>query len=78
MIRQPIEAAPPASVRAGVRRGPSRILGADIAINVRAEPTLMTVLGDRLQFEQVLMNLAVNAADAMKGREIQWAGARTR
>ena len=42
-----------------------RVLGEDIDLSVRAAPTPALVLADRGQFEQVLMNLAVNARDAM-------------
>jgi len=42
-----------------------RLIGEDIAIDVRAEPDLPHVLADRAQLEQVVMNLAVNARDAM-------------
>jgi PAS domain S-box-containing protein len=42
-----------------------RLLGHDIAVETRLESTLGAVLADRTQVGQVLMNLAVNARDAM-------------
>ena len=44
-----------------------RLLGATIAVNVHHGQGLWPVRGDFGQFEQVLINLAVNARDAMKG-----------
>jgi PAS domain S-box-containing protein len=43
----------------------ARIIGEDIEIQLHAMPGLNTVFADPGQFEQVLMNLAVNARDAM-------------
>jgi two-component system cell cycle sensor histidine kinase/response regulator CckA len=43
------------------------LLGEDIKLAIRADPGLGTVRMDRGQLEQVLMNLAVNARDAMPG-----------
>ena len=37
----------------------------NIAIDVRLAPTVRSVMGDKSQFEQVIMNLVVNAQDAM-------------
>ena len=42
-----------------------RLMGEDILLEVRAEPDLPYVLLDRGQVDQILMNLAVNARDAM-------------
>ncbi|HEU0109111.1 MAG TPA: ATP-binding protein, partial [Vicinamibacteria bacterium] len=42
-----------------------RLIGEDIEFATRTEPTLRTVKADPGQIEQVIMNLAVNARDAM-------------
>jgi two-component system cell cycle sensor histidine kinase/response regulator CckA len=44
-----------------------RILGANVALETRLEPELWTVRADGNQIQQVLMNLAINARDAMPG-----------
>ena len=44
-----------------------RILGEDIALSVDTGPLPLTVLIDPVHFEQVILNLAVNARDAMPG-----------
>jgi two-component system cell cycle sensor histidine kinase/response regulator CckA len=42
-----------------------RLVGAPVQIVDRTSPTLAAVLGDRGEIERVLMNLVVNARDAM-------------
>ena len=42
-----------------------RIIGEDITISVELEPRLMHVLVDTTQLDQVMLNLAVNAREAM-------------
>lgn len=49
----------------GIRKMLSRILGEDIDINIVVESGLWHVYTDQTQFEQVVINLAVNARDAM-------------
>jgi PAS domain S-box-containing protein len=42
-----------------------RAIGEDILVVVEAAPGMETVFGDRTHVEQILMNLAINARDAM-------------
>jgi PAS domain S-box-containing protein len=42
-----------------------RLVGVDITLTTRLDPQLGTVLADPAQIEQVLLNLAINARDAM-------------
>ncbi|MFI5096437.1 MAG: PAS domain S-box protein [Candidatus Acidiferrales bacterium] len=42
-----------------------RLLGEDIEVSLELDPALGTVMADQSQVEQVIMNLAVNARDAM-------------
>lgn len=44
-----------------------RIIGEDIAIETSLAPELWTVEADRVSVEQVIMNLVINARDAMPG-----------
>jgi len=43
----------------------SRIIGEDVLLQLKTEATISTIRADQGQIEQVLMNLAVNARDAM-------------
>jgi two-component system, cell cycle sensor histidine kinase and response regulator CckA len=44
-----------------------RLLGEDIDVSLELDPELHNVRADQSQIEQVIMNLAVNARDAMRG-----------
>ena len=43
----------------------ARIIGEDIELNIRLSPEDLTIMADPVQIEQVFMNLATNARDAM-------------
>jgi PAS domain S-box-containing protein len=50
-----------------------RLIGEDVKLKTRLEPRLGSVMADPGQIEQILMNLAVNARDAMpRGGEISF------
>ncbi len=49
----------------GIKKMLARILGEDIDINIVVGPGLWHIHADQTQFEQVVINLAVNARDAM-------------
>jgi PAS domain S-box-containing protein len=44
-----------------------RLIGEDVELSIASHATLSTVCADRCQIEQVLVNLAANARDAMPG-----------
>jgi PAS domain S-box-containing protein len=50
---------------AGMRSMLGRLLGEDVELTITTDPALGRVLADPGQIEQVVMNLAVNARDAM-------------
>jgi PAS domain S-box-containing protein len=54
-------------VAGGLESMLGRLLGEDIALHFDLAPDLAPVSADPAQFEQVIMNLAVNARDAMPG-----------
>jgi two-component system cell cycle sensor histidine kinase/response regulator CckA len=53
------------SVVRGIRAMLERLIGEDIKVKTILSPTLASVKADRGQVEQVVMNLAINARDAM-------------
>ncbi|HEU0013037.1 MAG TPA: ATP-binding protein, partial [Longimicrobium sp.] len=57
----------PASVVKGVVKLLQRLIGEDVRLVVRVEPGAGYVRADPHQLEQVILNLAVNARDAMPG-----------
>ena len=61
-VREPINLS---LIAKGLEEMLDRLLGADIKLRLDCEPDLHSILADASQMEQVLMNLAVNARDAM-------------
>ncbi|MEW5977690.1 MAG: PAS domain S-box protein [Acidobacteriota bacterium] len=53
------------SIVANMHKMLQRLIGEDVSLKIHLEPTLWRVRADPGQIEQVLMNLAVNARDAM-------------
>jgi len=51
----------------GVSRMARRLIGTDVRLSLDLAPRLSEVLADPAQIEQVLLNLIVNARDAMPG-----------
>ena len=57
------------SIREVLRLTQSDLIGRDVTAETRLAETLLPVLADRVQIQQVLLNLIINACDAMAGRE---------
>src|ERR1700730_17840734 len=51
----------------GMKNMLQRLIGEDIELTMEIWPGLAPVMGDRTQVEQILVNLIVNARDAMAG-----------
>src|SRR6202047_3367627 len=54
------------SIVADVEKMLRRLIGADVDLEIISDPTIGKVKADRGQIEQVILNLAVNARDAMQ------------
>jgi PAS domain S-box-containing protein len=54
-------------ITAGMEKMLRRLIGDDIDLRTELAPALMNVMADPAQMEQVLLNLTVNARDAMPG-----------
>jgi hypothetical protein len=54
-------------VLAGLTPMLTLLVGEDVKVRMEPDPKLWAALTDRSQFEQVILNLAVNARDAMPG-----------
>jgi len=54
------------SIVADVEKMLRRLIGADVELEITPDPTIGKVKADRGQIEQVILNLAVNARDAMQ------------
>lgn len=55
------------SVLLGIRRLIERLVGPQISVELDLSDDLPSVMGDETEFEQVILNLAANARDAMEG-----------
>ena len=67
--KQPLELVPldPVSIVENLLKMLRRIIGEHIEVRTEIEPSCRQILGDGGGLEQVIMNLAVNARDAMQG-----------
>jgi PAS domain S-box-containing protein len=73
LLAQPLQAC---SILEGMRAILEPTLGAAIKVVVDVRPGLLTLLADKGQLETALVNLAVNARDAMPGGGVLTLGAR--
>ncbi len=64
---QRLEVLAPGEIVADLHKLLTRVLGEDIDLDVSTPDDVGHVRGDRSQLEQIVMNLAVNARDAMPG-----------
>ncbi len=60
-----VEATEANAIVTGFQKLIRRVIGEDVALKLALSPTALPVMADTAQIEQVLMNLAVNARDAM-------------